>query len=93
MANLSDIQKKAIKGCVQEVSNALTQIESHRDFIKEAISAIAKDHDLDKKILNKMCKTYHKQRFHTEKQDNEQFENTYAEVFDIADEYDDESTD
>ena len=90
---LSVEAKKAIKGLVGEVSGAMTRMEGERDFIKEAISAIAKDHDLDKKILSKMCKTYHKQRFHTEKQDNEQFENTYAEVFDIADEYDGESTD
>ena len=36
-------------------------------------------------------KTYHAQRFHTEKQDNEEFIETYAEVFDIKDEFDDEN--
>lgn len=71
----------------------MTRMEAERDFVKEAIAAVAKDHDLDKKILRKMCKTYHQQRFHTEKQDHEQFENTYREVFDIKDEYDDESDD
>lgn len=83
--------KKAIKDLVGEVSGAMTRMEAERDFVKEAIAAVAKDHDLDKKILSKMCKTYHRQRFHTEKQDNDEFENTYAEVFEIKDEYDDGS--
>ena len=91
--SLSPEAKKAIKGLVGEVSGAMTRMEAERDYIKEAIKAIADDHELDKKILKKMCKTYHQQRFHTEKQDNEQFETTYAEVFDIKDEFDDESTD
>lgn len=81
--SLSEHAKKAIKDLVGEVSGAMTRMEGERDFIKEAIVKVAEDHELDKKILRKMCKTYHAQRFHTEKQDNEQFENTYAEVFEI----------
>lgn len=84
--SLSEHAKKAIKDLVGEVSGAMTRMEGERDFIKEAIVKVAEDHELDKKILRKMCKTYHAQRFHTEKQDNEQFENTYAEVFEIREE-------
>ena len=91
--SLSEHAKKAIKDLVGEVSGAMTRMEGERDFVKEAIKAVADEHELDKKILSKMCKTYHKQRFHTEKQDNDQFESTYSEVFDIKGEYDDESTD
>jgi hypothetical protein len=87
---MSEEAKKAVKGLVGEVSGSMTRMEAERDLIKEAIKAIADDHDLDKKILRKMCRTYHKQRFHTEKQDNEEFETAYAEVFDIHDETDDE---
>jgi uncharacterized protein (DUF3084 family) len=81
--SLSEHAKKAIKDLVGEVSGAMTRMEGERDFVREAIKAVADEHELDKKILRKMCKTYHAQRFHTEKQDNEQFENTYAEVFEI----------
>lgn len=88
--SMSEEAKKAVKGLVGEVSGSMTRMEAEKDLIKEAIKAIADDHDLDKKLLAKMCKTYHKQRFHTEKQDNEEFETAYAEVFDIQDEYDDE---
>ena len=91
--SMSEEAKKAVKGLVGEVSASMTRMEAEKDLIKEAIKAIADDHDLDKKLLSKMCKTYHKQRFHTEKQDNEEFETAYAEVFDIKDEFDDESTD
>lgn len=82
--SLSPEVKQAIKDLVGEVSNSMTRMESERDLIKEAIKAIAEDHELDKKILRKMCRTYHKQRFHTEKQDNEKFEETYVEVFDVT---------
>lgn len=83
--SLSPEVKKAIKDLVTEVSDSMTRMEAERDLIKEAIVSIAADHELDKKILRKMCRTYHKQRFHTEKQDNERFEETYVEVFDVQD--------
>ena len=88
---MSNEAKKAIKGLVAEVSGSMTRMEGEKSLIKEAIATIAKDHDLDKKVLRKLCKTYHAQRFHTEKQDNEEFIETYAEVFDIKDEFDDEN--
>jgi predicted transcriptional regulator len=87
--SLSPEVKKAIKDLVGEVSNSMTRMEAERDLIKEAISSIAKDHELDKKILRKMCRTYHKQRFHTEKQDNEKFEETYSDVFDVIEDNED----
>lgn len=82
--SLSPVVKKAIKGLITEVSDSMTRIEAERDLIKSALSEIAEEHELDKKILRKMAKTYHKQRFHTEKEDNEKFEETYAEVFDVV---------
>ena len=91
--SLSPEVKKTIKDMVTEVSASMARMEGEREFIGEAIKLAAEKHELDKKILRKMCKTYHKQQFHTEKQDNEQFEAVYAEVFNITDEYDDEDTD
>ncbi len=80
---ITDDVKKAIKGLVEEVSGSMLRAEAERDFQKEAIKEIAEKHELDKKILRKMCRTYHKQQFHTEKQDFAVFEETYAEVFDL----------
>lgn len=90
MAMSPDV-KKTIKDLVSEVSGAMTRMEGERDFIKEAIKEAVDKHELDKKILQKMCKTYHKQQFHTEKKDNEAFVDQYSEVFNIVDDYADES--
>ena len=57
----SDEDKKRIKDCMDEVSNSYTRMEAERDFIKEAINALADDVDIPKKYLGKMSKIYHKQ--------------------------------
>jgi hypothetical protein len=57
----SDEDKKRIKDCVIEISNAKTMIEAQRDFIKEAIDSCVEDVDVDKKHLRKMADIYHKQ--------------------------------
>ena len=57
----SDEDKKRIKDCVIEISNAKTMIEAQRDFIKEAIDSCIEDVEVDKKHLRKMADIYHKQ--------------------------------
>tara|TARA_R110000868_G_scaffold276552_3_gene536234 strand:+ start:577 stop:831 length:255 start_codon:yes stop_codon:yes gene_type:complete len=52
---------KQIKDCMTEVSNALTRMDAERDFIKQAISDLSEDVDIDKKCLRKMATVYHKQ--------------------------------
>ena len=39
----SDEDKKRIKDCVIEISNAKTMMEAQRDFIKEAINSCVED--------------------------------------------------
>ncbi len=57
----SDEDKKRIKDCVIEISNAKTQMEAQRDFIREAINSCVEDVEVDKKHLRKMAEIYHKQ--------------------------------
>ena len=57
----SDEDKKRIKDCVIEISNAKTMMEAQRDFIKEAIDSCVEDVEIDKKHLRKMAEIYHKQ--------------------------------
>lgn len=83
MSMLTPEAKKAIKDMVVEVSGSKTRAEGETTFQNEAIAKVAKDFELDKAVLRKICKTYHKQRFETEKEDNETFEITYAEVFEL----------
>lgn len=91
MSMLTPEAKKAIKDMVVEVSGSKSRAEGESTFQSEAIGKVAKDFELDKAILKKICNTYHKQRFATEKEDNETFEITYAEVFDLNQDEDEEN--
>lgn len=77
----SDEAAKAIKGMVSEVSASMTRMEGERDLINESIKKVASDHDIDKKVLRKLASIYHKQVYHTVKQENEQVESSYAFLF------------
>lgn len=77
----SDEAAKAIKGMVTEVSASMTRMEGERDLINESIKAVAVDHEIDKKVLRKLASIYHKQMYHTIKQENEQVESSYAFLF------------
>lgn len=77
----SDEAAKAIKGMVTEVSASMTRMEGERDLINESIKAVAADHEIDKKVLRKLASIYHKQVYHTVKQENEQVESSYAFLF------------
>lgn len=77
----SDEAAKAIKGMVSEVSASMTRMEGERDLINESIKKVASDHEIDKKVLRKLASIYHKQMYHTVKQENEQVESSYAFLF------------
>lgn len=79
----SDEAAKAIKGMVSEVSASMTRMEGERDLINESIKKVASDHDIDKKVLRKLASIYHKQVYHTVKQENEQVEESYAFLYSV----------
>jgi len=80
---LTKEQKKIVKDLAVEVSGSLTRMEAERDFIKDAVNRVAEENELDKKILSRLCKLYHKQMFHTEMADMDTLETVYMEVFDL----------
>jgi len=77
----SDEAAMAIKGMVSEVSASMTRMEGERDLINESIKKVASDHEIDKKVLRKLASIYHKQLYHTVKQENEQVESSYQFLF------------
>ena len=77
----SDEAAKAIKGMVAEVSASMTRMEGERDLINESIKQVASDHEIDKKVLRKLASIYHKQLYHTVKQENEQVEESYEFLY------------
>ncbi len=75
-----DADKNKVLGVLKEVSNAMTRIESERDFIKEAIAKAAEEHELDKKILRKMAIVYHKQNYESVQGENDEFATLYETI-------------
>lgn len=73
-----DTQK--LKSTIHEISNSMTRIDGERDFIREAIKAASEEHGIDKRVLRKIARAYHKQNFSEEVATAEEFEVQYTNV-------------
>jgi regulator of replication initiation timing len=83
-APTSVADRKAIFDCIKEISNSLTRIEAERDFIKEAINKISDEHNLSKSIFRRMIKSYHKQNFNKQIEENNDFETCYTSIVNLT---------
>lgn len=73
----SEVDQKAIRDAMFEISAAFTRIDGEKDFIKEAIDALAEKVEVPKKYLAKLATAYHKQNL----------ESTVAETDDLVELY------
>jgi hypothetical protein len=78
LSNPAD-QKKLLD-MLREASNSLTRIESERELIREMKKKVGEELQLEKKVLNRMVKVYHKQTFQEEVAEHEQFETLYESI-------------
>ncbi len=76
----NEAERKRVRDALQEISNAMTRIEGERDFIKEAKAKLVEDQLVDKKVLNRMVKVYHKQNYAEERQTDNEFQDIYEIV-------------
>ena len=67
-----------LKKVLDDVSNMMTMVEAERSAINEAINEASKNFNIDKKVLRKIAKTYHKQNFNDEVATNETFVEVYG---------------
>jgi Zn-dependent M32 family carboxypeptidase len=72
--------RKKVKQAVTEISNSLTRIEAERDLIKEIVKEVSDNHQIPKKIVQKIAKTFHKQNLTQEVADHEDFVDLYETV-------------
>ena len=73
----SESDKQKIKDAMKEISNAMTRIDSEKDFIKEAINDLSDTVQIPKKYLNKMARIYHKQNLSEVKTEMDDIETLY----------------
>jgi hypothetical protein len=69
-----------VKKGLQEISDSLTRAEAERDYVKDAIKAIADENGLQKKIVAKMAKVYHKQNYSEVVAESDEFQTMYEKV-------------
>ena len=74
------VDKAKVLGCLQEISNSLTRIESERDLIKDILQKMQDEHEIPKKLSRKLAKTYHKRNFEEEVAQQNDFVEVYESV-------------
>lgn len=77
----SDADKLAIRKVLKEVSDAMTRIESEKDFIKDAVADLSKQYSMPKASLNKVAKIYHKRNIAEERAKVDEEFYIYDEIF------------
>lgn len=71
-----------LRTCIQECSGYLLQAESFKSSCKDAIAEVCEELNLNKKLVNKMLRAYHKQNKDQVIAEAEQLEEAYTKVFD-----------
>ena len=72
-----------VKKSLQDISNLFTVRDGYNSTIKAAIAGVAEEHDVPKKLVRQLARSYHRQTFQTEVQEKEVFEITYEKVFGV----------
>jgi len=75
-----DVDKKALKSVLDELSNSMLRVKSEKEFQKEAITDAAEKFNMNKRILRKMAKVYHNNSFTEEVMEMEEFQTLYESV-------------
>jgi hypothetical protein len=74
------LDKAKVLGCLQEISNSLTRIESERDLIKEILQKMQDECEISKKLGRKLARTYHKRNYEEEVAEQSDFQTIYENV-------------
>lgn len=65
---------------LKEISSSMTRVEAERDLIKNTKDDICDELQLNRKVLNKLARTYHKGNFNEEVELHKDFESLYETV-------------
>lgn len=75
-----EVDKKALRGYLDEMSASMFRAGGERDFQKEATKDAAEKFEMKPKVLKKMARVYHKQNFTDEIADAAEFQKLYEET-------------
>jgi len=69
-----------IRKAIEEISDSMTRTDAERDLVKEIINKVNEEEGIDKRVLRKMARAYHKQNFHDETALNDEFETAFTNI-------------
>ena len=82
MSNVSEKSRKvALKQSIIEISNAWLQAESHNLHAKEVIALISEEYEMDKALVSRIAKMYHKQNISDTKAKTDTLIDEYETIF------------
>lgn len=79
--SLTKEDREKLKATVKKIDDSLTRVAAERDFIKTSIEDLAAVVPLDKKLIRKLAKTFHKASFQMDQEENETFEELYSTLY------------
>ena len=78
--SLNESQKTELKNAIRELNDSMTRVAAERDFQKDSINAVSDKTGVNKKIIRRMAKVYHRQNFTQEREEHEEFETLYETI-------------
>lgn len=79
--SLTKEDREKLKTAVKKIDDSLTRVVAERDFIKTTIEDLADKVPLDKKLIRKLAKTFHKASFQMDQEEHETFEELYSTLY------------
>ena len=74
------VDKLKLLDALQDISTSMTRTDAERDLLKNIKKDICDELQLNRKVLNKLARTYHKGNFNEEVEMHKDFESLYETV-------------
>jgi len=74
-SNPADLKK--IDTALQQISDSKTRIEAEQEHIKEVVTAIHEDFQLEKRLIRQLAKVWHMRNYAEEVTQQEDFQEAY----------------
>jgi len=76
----SEEHRKDILNQIKQMSDALTRMDSEKEFIKDTVKFVKETYDIDPKWINKTLKDFHKNKFDETVKEFEEYEAFYETI-------------
>jgi|15BtaG_2_1085339.scaffolds.fasta_scaffold32225_2 uncharacterized protein YutE (UPF0331/DUF86 family) len=71
---------KSINSALQEISNSKTRIEAEKDCIKDIVQKLHEEHQIPKRLINRLAKVWHLRNFVEEITADEEFQEAWEQI-------------